>query len=200
MVNDTSVTGWNIMALKSAKIAQLKVDHFSFEGAMRWINAGQDLTNAPKAGDAEYWEGGMMTYRGTLANGNGRKNMAMTAAATLTRLMVGGERPDHPGVAGPCNLMKKDANLPNRWPGNLYYWYYASLTMFQKGGEHWKAFNEPMKKTLVDNQRKDGDFDGSYDPFFTEDTGYIYGGRVQSTSLGALCLEVYYRYQKINGN
>jgi hypothetical protein len=199
MTNDTSVTGWNIMALKAAKVAQLKVDHFSIEGAMRWIDAGQDLANAPKQGGAEYWEGGRMTYRGTCANtAKGQGTDAVMSAATLTRLMVGGQSPDHPGIAGPCNLMRKPEHLPNKWPGNLYYWYYGSLTMFQKGGDHWKEWNEPMKDILPKNQRRDGDFNGSWDPFFTHDTGYIYGGRVMQTALGALCLEVYYRYQKLN--
>jgi hypothetical protein len=197
--NDTSVSGWNVMALKSAKCAGLHVDPFSFSGAMAWINTGQDLKDAPKGGDAEYWEGGMMAYQGTVGAAPGtHKNMAMTAAAALTRLLVGGEKPDSAGVAGPCNLMKQEAHLPNKWPGNLYYWYYATLCMFQKGGEHWKSWNEPMKKTLVDCQRKDGDFAGSYDPLDGEDLGHIRGGRVQATALGALCLEVYYRYQKLS--
>jgi hypothetical protein len=199
-VNDTSVTGWNIMALKSAKCAGLHVDPFSFAGAIAWINTGQDLKDAPKA-DADYWEGGMMAYQGAVGAAPGsHRNMAMTAAAALTRLLVGGEKADAPGVAGPCNLMKQEKNLPDKWPGNLYYWYYATLCMFQKGGDHWKAWNEPMKKTLVECQRKDGDFAGSYDPLDGEGNGYIRGGRVQATALGALCLEVYYRYQKLNNN
>ncbi|MCZ7646345.1 MAG: zf-HC2 domain-containing protein [Planctomycetota bacterium] len=196
---DTSITGWNIMALKSAKVAGLHIDPAAFEGAMKWINAGQDLNGAPQ-GDAEYWDGGMMTYRGTLDAPNGRKNMAMTAAAALTRMMIGGEKMDSPGIAGPCNLMKKDENLPtpNADRFNLYYWYYGTLVCFQKGGEHWNLWNEKMKTALLPTQRKDGDFDGSWDPYFTEPTGYIYGGRVQSTALGALCLEVYYRYLPIH--
>jgi hypothetical protein len=197
--DDTSVTGWNIMALKSAKVAQLKVDHFSLEGAMRWINAGQNLAGAPANGGADYWDGGRMSYRGTCAAPNtGSGSFAVMAAASLTRLMVGGERPDHPGIAGPCNLMKKPENLPNKWPGNLYYWYYGSLVMFQKGGDHWKEWNEPMKDILPKNQRKDGDFIGSWDAHFGVAEGHIYGGRVMSTALGALCLEVYYRFQKMN--
>ena len=200
--NDTSVTGWSIMALKSAKIAGLQVEPAAFEGAMKWINSGQDLKGAPKDGDAEYWEGGMMTYRGRVGDPPQPKNMAMTAAAALTRLFVGGEKPSHPGVAGPCNLMKKPANLPtaDKAHFNLYYWYYATLTMFQKGGDHWKEWNEPMKRVLPETQRKDGDFDGSWDPLFGEPQGHIYGGRVMSTALGALCLEVYYRYLPIYKN
>ncbi|MBE7464085.1 MAG: hypothetical protein HS116_11445 [Planctomycetes bacterium] len=200
-VCDTSVTGWNIMALKSAKVAGLSIDPAAFAGAMRWINAGQDLKGAPEGnGAAEYWEGGMMTYRGTLDNPNGRKNMAMTAAAALTRMMVGGEPMDHAGIAGPCNLMKQQQNLPtpNDAHFNLYYWYYGTLVMFQKGGEHWKLWNESMKAALLPTQRKDGDFDGSWNPLFSEPQGHIYGGRVMSTALGALCLEVYYRYMPIH--
>ena len=135
-----------------------------------------------------------MTYRGTLANPHGRKGMAVTAAAALTRLLVGGEKPDHPGVAGPCNLMKEDKNLPSKWPGNLYYWYYATLCMFQRGGDHWVLWNKAMKPTLINSQRRDGDFDGSWNPLFDYKGGHIYGGRVMSTALGAMCLEVYYRY------
>ena len=193
--NDTSVTGWNIMALKSAKVAGLKVSPFSLHGAMEWINAGQDLQGAPQGGEAEYWEGGRMAYRGTVAAPNkGGGSDAMMAAATLTRLLVGGEKPDVAGISGPCNLMLKEAQLPNKWPGNLYYWYYGTLTMFQKGGKHWKLWNEAMKKTLVDAQRKDADFEGSWDPLDGVQFGFIRGGRAMSTSLGALSLEVYYRY------
>jgi len=197
--NDTSVTGWNIMALKSAKVAGLHVDPAAFEGAMRWINSGQDLRNAPKGHDAEYWEGGMMTYRGQVGQAPNPKNMAMTSAAALTRLFVGGEKASDPGVAGPCNLMKKAENLPmaNEGHFNLYYWYYGTLVMFQKGGDHWKAWNEAMRQVLPATQRKDGDFDGSWNPYFGEPQGHIYGGRVMSTALGALCLEVYYRYLPI---
>jgi hypothetical protein len=80
----------------------------------------------------------------------------------------------------------------------FYYWYYGTLGMFQMGGEHWKAWNQAMKKTLLDNQCKGGpmdgsvqDKDGSWDPHSWID---LYGGRVFTTALGALSLEVYYRY------
>jgi hypothetical protein len=197
VTNDTSVTGWNIMALKSAKVAGLHFDVASFEGAMNWIHAGQNLTNAPE--DAEYWEGGLMSYRGTLTapNGPGTPPTAVTAIAAVTRLFIGGEKPNSPGVAGPCNFMRKKENLPLQWPGNLYYWYYGTLANFQRGGECWKEWNTALKATLVDNQRKDGDFSGSWDE---GENGLKtqYGGRVMSTALGCLCLEVYYRYLQLN--
>jgi len=200
MTNDTSVTGWNIMALKSAKIAGLHLDMNAFDGAMNWIRAGQKLDDAPKGdGAAEYWEGGKMCYRGGIPCATpGQGSTAVMAAAALTRVFVGGDKMTDPGVAGPCNLMKKELPSKNEATFNLYYWYYATLLMFQKGGDHWKSWNEAMKPALVETQRRDGDFEGSWNPYFTEATGFIYGGRVQSTALGALCLEVYYRYLPVH--
>ena len=66
--------------------------------------------------------------------------------------------------------------------------------MFQMGGDYWKRWNSAMKDTLIQNQRKGGDEDGSWDPVGNWCTA---GGRVMSTALGACCLEVYYRYLPI---
>ncbi len=196
--NDSSVMAWNILALKSCKVAALKVNHSAFEGCLNWINAGQDLEGFKPGDAANYdWEGGRMSYRGTVANPNkGKGSYAVMAAAALCRLMIGGAKGDDPGVLGPCNLIK-NKQIPKAYPFNLYFGYYATLLMFQKGGDHWKAWNEAMKKALIDGQVKGGNDDGSWD----YDNGA--GGRtacvsrVMSTALACLCLEVYYRYAKL---
>ena len=53
-----------------------------------------------------------------------------------------------------------------------------------------------MEKALLPHQRTDGNFEGSWDPIgpWGKD-----GGRVYSTAMGALMLEVYYRYAKVLG-
>ena len=79
----------------------------------------------------------------------------------------------------------------NGGPYPMYYAYYTTLTMFQIGGEHWKTWNEGLKKMLLPNQRRDGDFDGSWDPFPGHEKS---SGRAYTTAVGAMCLEVYYRY------
>ena len=68
------------------------------------------------------------------------------------------------------------------------------------GGDTWKAWNAGLKPTLLDNQRKGGpmdgseqDVDGSWD-YEGDPYGKKKCGRVYTTALGALCLEVYYRY------
>ena len=51
-----------------------------------------------------------------------------------------------------------------------------------------------MKEALCQNQEMKGCQDGSWDP--AQDTWGDSGGRVYTTAMGALCLEVYYRYMK----
>ena len=64
--------------------------------------------------------------------------------------------------------------------------------MFQVGGDSWKQWNAKLKDLLVEKQCKGGpELDGSWDP--VERCGWI-GGRAYTTAMGALCLEVYYRY------
>jgi hypothetical protein len=189
---DTSVTGWFVMQLKSAKVAGLRVDGSGFQGASNFLNK---VTN--KQGRS--WYG---------ASGHNRPTPSMTSVALVCRQFMGTPS-SNPLLKGGAAYLKE--NLPD-WnrantasasvgTGDLgfYYWYYGTLSMFQQGGEEWKAWNKSMKRVLLDNQCKGGpmdgsinDKDGSWDP----NGSYIdkYGGRVFTTALGALSLEVYYRY------
>ncbi|MFH0939035.1 MAG: hypothetical protein V1899_07125 [Planctomycetota bacterium] len=194
--SDSSIMAWNILALKSCKVGGLSVNPAAFEGCLNWLNAGQDL-GGHKFNDIDpYFEGGMMIYRGTCANPlqfGGKRNITVTAAASLCRMMIGGASGDTVGVAGPCNLILKK-HIPTKYPFNMYFGYYATLLMFQKGGDHWKVWNEAMKKALTESQCKGGKDDGSWNPQgrYIDD-----GSRVMSTALCILCLEVYYRYAKL---
>ena len=81
--------------------------------------------------------------------------------------------------------------LPGQGAPNFYYWYYGTLAMFRLQGPRWVKWNEAVSTALVNSQLTSGDASGSWDP---DPLWGGYGGRVFSTSLGALCLEVYYRY------
>ena len=76
----------------------------------------------------------------------------------------------------------------------MYYWYYGTLAMFQMGGTHWRAWNKSMKSALVNHQRGSGDEKGSWDPIGA--WGFA-GGRVYSTAINVLSLEIYYRYARV---
>ena len=70
--------------------------------------------------------------------------------------------------------------------------------MFQVGGTHWKKWNEAMKDAIVKHQhpRGSGARTGSWDPIGP--WGHD-GGRVYSTATMVMCLEVYYRYDRVFG-
>jgi hypothetical protein len=82
---------------------------------------------------------------------------------------------------------------PPHWDDrpNTYYWYYATLALFQHQGDAWTRWNDALKQVLLANQRTSGPAAGSWDP---HDNWSRIGGRVYQTALCTLCLEVYYRY------
>ncbi|MCA9039887.1 MAG: hypothetical protein KDA65_06005, partial [Planctomycetaceae bacterium] len=82
-------------------------------------------------------------------------------------------------------------NLPSRREYNLYYWYYGTLAMYQHGGKDWNTWNNSLRDRIVAEQRRTGEFAGSWEP---RSKWAPYGGRIYTTALSTLCLEVYYRF------
>ena len=177
---DLSVTGWFVMQLKSAKVAGLRVDGSGFQGATKFLD---EVT-------AQGENGSVYKYQAK----DRRPTYTMSAVGGLCRLFMGW-KPSDPEVMGSASFLLED--LP-RWEDgdrgvNFYKWYYGTLVMFQVGGDHWKQWNESLRDMLVENQRKEPDpkVDGSWDP---AGIWCASGGRVYSTAVACLCLEVYYRY------
>jgi len=124
---------------------------------------------------------------------------AMSAVAIMSRAFI--QKKAGPKMAASSLLL---ADLPE-WKTHrmdFYYWYYASLALFQldgPNGAHWRRWNAPMVAALVPHQRtgKDGCANGSWD--IDEDRWAFEGGRVYATAINALTLEVYYRYPSVFG-
>ena len=76
---------------------------------------------------------------------------------------------------------------------NLYYWYYATLALHRAAevsphaADVWRRWNDALTTTLLATQNQDGSWP-------TSCIWGGYGGKVYTTSLAALSLEVYYRY------
>jgi len=71
--------------------------------------------------------------------------------------------------------------------------------MYQMGGRYWDQWNKAMKDAVLKSQRQQPGsttYHGSWDP--VGPWGWS-GGRVYSTALGVLCLEVYFRYGRVLG-
>ncbi len=92
-------------------------------------------------------------------------------------------------------LLSVVASTVGYTPSNFYYWYYATLALFQHGGEPWSHWNAWTRDRIVGLQLTEGHRAGSWDP---DDSLYgAKGGRIYCTALAALTLEVYYRYLRL---
>ncbi|MCP3917703.1 MAG: terpene cyclase/mutase family protein [bacterium] len=194
--NDSSVTGWMIFALKSAEEAGLKIDKEAYVGALNWFDEVTDPAN----GRVGYDSMGSVSSRVTGVNDHypPEKGESMTAVGLLCRFFLGQDPSETPIMGKHADLMLK--TLPEWDPEgfgcDMYYWYYGSYAMYQMGGRHWKGWNVAMKKAVLESQRKDSHFKGSWDPIGP--WGHA-GGRVYSTASMVLCLEVYFRYARVLG-
>lgn len=176
--SDTSVFGWQVMALKSGQMAGLKVNPKAIEASRRYLNLvsrgnyKSEFTYQPLRANASY---------------------TMTAVGLLTAQYLGARRDDPVVVNGIDYLLAHKPDITQR---NTYFWYYATQVMHNCPGPQWDEWNRHMRKILIDTQEtKKGCAEGSWDPERPEpDPWGNQGGRLMVTSLSALTLEIYYRY------
>ena len=172
-VGDTSVLGWQIMALTSAKRAGVEVPEKAFETARSWL----ELVHRPsRPGSYAYQPQREVTP-------------AMTAEGMFVSQLIGAPR-DNPRMRGSMSYILEH---PPGWEpdANAYYWYYATLALFQHHGRPWQQWNEVVKDVLLSNQRTAGRSAGSWD---AQGRWAEVAGRVYQTAICTLTLEVYYRY------
>ncbi len=116
----------------------------------------------------------------------------MSAVGLLCSQYLRAGRGDPVIVGGVQYLM---ANPPDEQARDIYYWYYATQVMHNMNNSDWDAWNRKLRRILVDTQIREGCAAGSWDPDKpVRDAWGVQGGRIMTTSLSALTLEVYYRY------
>ena len=170
---DTSIFGWQLMALKSASLVDVAVPDSTWQKARGWLSI---VGSGRARGLASYLPGEAVTP-------------AMTAEALACREFLGATASD-PAVREAAEYIMN--YLPHRERQNLYYWYYGTVALFQIGGPQWDKWNTALRDLLISQQRRDGHAAGSWEP--RGDPWGNEGGRVYTTALSTLCLEVYYRY------
>jgi hypothetical protein len=169
---DMSQLGWQLMALKSAEFSGLQIPATNRDAILKFLRNSQ---RGERGGKAGYKPGEKLTR-------------TMSAEALVCRQFLGMTRDDPRAIEAAEYLLQE---RPNSEKINLYYWYYGTLGMYQLGGDYWEQWNQQMQPTLTSRQVKHGSNAGSWDP---DCRWGGYGGRVYSTALSTLCLEVYYRY------
>ncbi len=191
--NDTSVSAWMLLALKSAKAAGLRVDQAGFDGMKTWL----DKVTEPEYGRVGY------TSRGTgpcrpqdlMDRFPADKSESLTAAAILCRVFLGESPQKSEMIAKGTDLVLKCMPVWDEESGAIdqYYWHFGTLAMMQVGGDAWKSWRTGMFSVAVDSQRKQGDEKGSWDPAGPWGRE---GGRVYSTAVMTLALESPYLYPR----
>lgn len=174
--NDTSVTGWQVLALKSAMIAGIKFPPEHFEWVEKWLDS-------VRRGDG----GGLYTYM----PGHGA-TPTMTAEGWFCQLLMKEQtRTRGQAETVPYLMSQLPAWTPKDGGINIYFWYYATLALHMSGAQEFQKWNQSLTKALLTGQTKTGPAAGSWDPV---DVLGERGGRIYSTATATLCLEVYYRY------
>ncbi|PQO38895.1 hypothetical protein C5Y96_03215 [Blastopirellula marina] len=168
---DISVFGWQLMALKSALLGDIKVDSTTIGMAEFWLDSVQQADGA---------------YYGYQHPG---KMISPTSIGLLCRMYLGWSKDDprmHKGVdfvsdEGPSKL-------------DMYYNYYATNVLCHYGGSQWEGWNDELKAYLIKTQSRKGYTTGSW--YFDEKHSRV-GGRLYVTCLSAMILEVYYRHMPL---
>jgi hypothetical protein len=172
LFSDTSVMGWQILALHSAQRTGFEIP----SELKRKATAYLDSVSAGKFGMLA----GYLTPIPT---------STMTAEATFTRMLMEQDLSDAQLDEAAQYMLRKP---PARDDLNYYYIYYGSLALMQMQGPNWERWNAHTSRLLLDMQEKQGVTAGSWSP---EDNEWgNRGGRIYTTALATLTLEVYYRY------
>jgi len=172
---DTSVVGWCVMALKSGRMGNLIIPDATFLGAKNFL----DTIGTNK--------GAYYGYDKPVAKIDGRQ--ATTAVGLLCRMYMGWPK-EHPGIQEGVKYLAKIG--PNA--GDLYYSYYGTQVMRHYGGPDWEKWNSQLRDELIRSQIAEGHAAGSWLPNGAHSEK---GGRLYSTSLATMILEVYYRHMPL---
>jgi len=171
---DTTVTAWQLMALKSGQMA-----HLSISTAV-WSPIGRFLDSVQSENGALYG------YR------TKEVRPSTTAIGLLCRMYLGWRRTEPALVRGVGHLAKWGPSADD-----LYYDFYATQVMHHWEGPEWKEWNRKMRDHLLATQALDGHESGSWH-FSGGRGGYgEKGGRLYNTALALMILEVYYRYMPL---
>ena len=183
---DMSVAGWNMQALKAARMAG---------------SANPDLKNAIRKAVSfckiAYGGRGGFGYASTPGNranmgGVGTLSMQLLGAYKDRRVIEGCERIGSTRLAIYEEILKDPSKWSTLGSKNLYGLYYDTQAIFNsqnKDKARWKAWRKAFEPTLIRAQHNEGYWETK-----SHGTGPTTDGRVLSTCWAALQLEVYYRY------
>jgi len=182
---DMSVTGWFLMALKSAEMGGIIVPESSFERLRTFV-------------DSVSMEGG--SRYGYRLDSPQRPPTGMTPAVSaeglLSRQFLGWGRDDRRIAAG-IDYLIDSKFFDFEADRDVYAWYYITQVVHNVSGQPWDRWNGRMREEVPARQSTTGAEAGSWDPALDK-WGHI-GGRLFTTCFCTYMLEVYYRHLPLYG-
>lgn len=176
--SDTSVSGWAMLALKTAREAEIPLDERCIPRLVEFF----DRELEPLTGRTRYC---LSAFNSDALTGVG---MLVDEFVLLKR--------DTRRIALASSYLADLAE--ERWgphqgsAPDYYLWYNCTLAMFQAGGQPWLRWNAVVRDRIVSLQETgDACRRGSWPP---NDRWSGTGGRIFSTALAVLTLEAYYRF------
>lgn len=181
-IGDLSVTGWVLMALHTARMANIEVPFDAFLLSERFLNSVQE-----SAANAA-----MYRYRPDLPAEESQRH-SMTAEGLLCRQWLGWPK-NHPAMRRGVDFLMSEKNEPRWSPNqrNVYAWYYTAQALHNLDGPEWKTWYSNVARLMVKQQAR-----GSWHPFrpsgaFQERSRD--GGRLYLTVMCVLILETPFRH------
>ena len=168
-IGDMTVTGWQVMALRSCERAGFPTGELTWDRAKAFV--------------------------GSMGNSDGRfgyqspetQTPTTTAVGLLSKMYLGATLEDDQVALGAHFLIDEK---PSRT--NMYFNYYATLVLHHRSDEDWPKWNVELRDYLINTQEK-GTSHSAGSWYFADQHGAV-GGRLYTTAMAVMTLEVYYRY------
>ncbi len=165
---DLSVTGWQIMALKSCELSGFKSGEVTYSLAEDFVES----MAAPSQGFGYLEPGELPT---------------MTAVGVLSKMYLGAELDQ--GTQEQSTRFLADHG-PSKT--DMYFNFYATQVLHHRHDEAWPDWNKEQRDYLIQMQ-VDSSTDRAGSWYFHDHHGQV-GGRLYTTAMAVMILEVYYRY------
>lgn len=181
---DMSATAWVFLAIRSGQLAGLPIGSGPLRRAERFVDS---CAVGPEQAKLSRY-----AYQPPTPETKQPEKLSLSAAGLLTRQYLGWPKDNSDLLAG-CRYLA--AHLPPESGdqlGQIYYYHYATQVLHHMEGSEFDLWNHRMREHLIRTQEKEGHKAGSWNPEGS-DWGNR-GGRIYSTAMALLTLEVYYRH------
>lgn len=168
---DVTITGWQVLSLIGAQKCGAALHTNTLPDAKSFLMTTCEGRN--------FWFG----Y-------NSPPGEPTTTAIGLTLMLFLGQSPYETPFQRALERLAETGPLPN----NIYHNYYTTLALHHSRHPAWDNWNQQLRDYLVRTQETQGHEMGSW--HFNEKWGNV-GGRLYTTALAAMTLEVYYRFMPL---